>query len=325
MKTKRFKQLLHLIDHLNSSQFRQLKEKVRTFESKDYVATNLETSFEKISCPHCNSTNKWRWGKRNDLQRYKCKVCRKTFNSLSGTPLARLRRKEQWLEYSICLQQGQSVRKAGIRCQIHYNTAFKWRHRFLDNAKSIKPLSLNGIVEADETYFLRSDKGSRKLVRKPRKRGGKASKRGLSKEQVCVLVCRDRNTNTIDEIFEHFNSDQLSDSLKDLLSKDALFCSDGKSVYKKFTRTNHLRHGCLNLSAGQRVIKDIVHIQNVNSYHSRLKEWLIRFHGVATKYLESYLAWFRELDEFSMQVKPETLLLRGKELSEYKVQPFIMT
>jgi len=195
----------------------------------------------------------------------------------------------------------------------------------LKNAKLIHPTSLNGIVEADETYFLRSEKGNRRLERKPRKRGGKATKRGLSNEQVCVLVCRDRNTNTFDKVFKSFNSKELKDSLKGLLSKDALFCSDGKSVYKKFTRENHVRHGCLNLSAGERVIKEIVHIQNVNSYHGRLKEWLIHFHGVATKYLENYLAWFRELDEFAMEIRPETLLLRGKESSDYKIQPFIVT
>lgn len=37
-------------------------------------------------------------------------------------------------------------------------------------------------------------------------------------------------------------------------------------------------------------------IQNVNSYHGRLKGWMRRFHGLATFYLESYLGWFRALD-----------------------------
>ncbi|SDK06957.1 hypothetical protein SAMN05428961_101665 [Paenibacillus sp. OK060] len=33
-----------------------------------------------------------------------------------------------------------------------------------------------------------------------------------------------------------------------------------------------------------------------SSYHSRLKEWMDRINGVATKYLQNYLAWFRYLD-----------------------------
>ena len=43
---------------------------------------------------------------------------------------------------------------------------------------------LKGIVEADETYVLESRKGARGLGRKARRRGGKAKKRGLSREQV---------------------------------------------------------------------------------------------------------------------------------------------
>ena len=31
--------------------------------------------------------------------------------------------------------------------------------------------------------------------------------------------------------------------------------------------------------------------QNVNAYHSRLNIWMVRFHGVATKYLVNYLGW----------------------------------
>ncbi len=53
------------------------------------------------------------------------------------------------------------------------------------------------------------------------------------------------------------------------------------------------------------MIKGIYHIQNVNNFHSRLKRWLQRFNGVASKYLEHYLAWFRflEIEGFEGSVK----------------------
>jgi len=54
----------------------------------------------------------------------------------------------------------------------------------------------------------------------------------------------------------------------------------------------------VNLSAGIRV-DGAWHIQNVNAYHSRLKTWVRKFNGVATRYLENYLAWFRILDKKS--------------------------
>ena len=47
-----------------------------------------------------------------------------------------------------------------------------------------------------------------------------------------------------------------------------------------------------------------LHINNVNAYHSRLKQWLNRFNGVATKNLPSYLGWRRALEAWGQQVDP---------------------
>jgi hypothetical protein len=39
-----------------------------------------------------------------------------------------------------------------------------------------------------------------------------------------------------------------------------------------------------------------LYINNVNAYHGRLKQWLRRFNGVATKNLPNYLSWQRALE-----------------------------
>ena len=39
--------------------------------------------------------------------------------------------------------------------------------------------------------------------------------------------------------------------------------------------------------------KEQNHLQHVNYFHNRLKNWMNRFNGVATKYLSDYLSWFR--------------------------------
>jgi len=243
---------------------------------------------------------------------------------MTGTPLARLHKPSAWFGFATCLRDGDSVRKSAQACCIHRNTAFRWRHRFLRNAKSVLPDHLSGIVEADETFLLKSEKGARHIGRKPRQRGGSATQRGISGEQVCILVCRDRNGNTMDKVVDGFDSQKLSVCLSGLLSKDALLCTDGKPVYRKFARKEHLRHKRLNLSAGIRVVEGVFHVQNVNAYHSRLKNWMTRFNGVATKHLESYLAWFRELDEFSKDVTPFVFLTRAHRTTPYRVQPYLM-
>jgi hypothetical protein len=48
-----------------------------------------------------------------------------------------------------------------------------------------------------------------------------------------------------------------------------------------------------------------LHINNVNGYHGRLKEWLRPFHGVATAYLEHYLGWRRTIEALGHAAKPQ--------------------
>lgn len=44
------------------------------------------------------------------------------------------------------------------------------------------------------------------------------------------------------------------------------------------------------------MVAGVYHVQNVNAYDSRLKEWMRRFHGVATHYLGNYLGWRRMIE-----------------------------
>lgn len=194
------------------------------------------------------------------------------------------------------MQDELSIRKSASECGVHRTTSFCWRHRFLTSPENHQAKLLSGIAEADETFFLNSKKGSRDLDRKPRKRGGKAQKRGLSKEQVCVLVARDRNGATIDAIMPQLTKETLKQTLSSVLDKDIMLCSDGSAIYSTFAKETDIAHKALNISAEIRVIDKVFHIQNVNAYHSRLKEWTRRFHGVATKYLPNYLGWRRMID-----------------------------
>jgi transposase-like protein len=102
-----------------------------------------------------------RWGAASALPRYRCKACRRTFNALTKTPLAKLRMKNKWAAQTEALIEGVSIAKAARRCGVHYTTAFRWRHRFLASLAGDKPKTLAGIVEGDETFILESFKGKR--------------------------------------------------------------------------------------------------------------------------------------------------------------------
>jgi len=60
------------------------------------------------------------------------------------------------------------------------------------------------------------------------------------------------------------------------------------------------------LRAGVRV-RGTVHVQNANGCHRRFREWLARFHGVASRCLPNYLGWRWALDDRRVE-SPERFL-----------------
>ena len=265
---------------------------------------NWLEQFHNAFCPECGADRTYRWGRQAALQRFRCRVCKHTFTTPSGTPLARLRHKDQWLADSAALVQGLTVRACARQCGIDKNTSFRWRHRFLALPAATKAKHLQGIVEADETFFPDSCKGQRHLNRPPRKRGKQIHVRGTGKDQVPVLVVRDRSGATADFQLTAADKASMEPPLRAILAKDAILCSDGGAVYRSVAHSLGMTHRPVNLAAGIRVIAGVYHIQNVNAYDSRLKQWMRRFRGVATKYLENYLGWRRWLERWGEHNSP---------------------
>lgn len=129
---------------------------------------------------------------------YRCKACKKTFTVLTNTALYRTRHLNQWIKFIDCMIEGYSLRKSSeLVGNITDFTLFSWRYKLLTSLKLMEISNFEDTVEMDETYFLYSEKGQRKIkVRKPRKRGGFVKKLEISNEQVCVLVARDREEMT---------------------------------------------------------------------------------------------------------------------------------
>ena len=192
---------------------------------------------DRTGCPHCGCRRLQGWGHASGLPRYRCVDCRRSFNALTGTPLARLRLKEKWAAQTEALITGESLVKAAERCGVAVTTAFRWRHRFLSAPALDKPGQLTGIVEADETFILESFKGKRAALPRPaRKRGGKASKRGLSAEQIPVLVARDRSGQTTDAVLAKLDRASVTAALAGVVTPENQLCCDGGKAIVSFAR-----------------------------------------------------------------------------------------
>ncbi|MDH5548258.1 MAG: IS1595 family transposase [Gammaproteobacteria bacterium] len=290
-----FNQLLSSLSHLTNLQKKKIVEKIEIGDVNECISLIERHSGCDKNCPHCKSNSVSRWGQSGSLQRYRCKSCLKTFNSLTGSPLAGLHRREQWLKHSQCLIDGLSIQKTADVCGIDPTTAFRWRHRFLTTPTLVEPKKMRGIAEVDEIFFTESSKGNKALTqRKPRKRGKNNHKNRHMR--VPVLLALDRNGTIADFVFKTIDNESIKSCLRPLMSKEVILCTDGNLIYRTFAQEEGLEHKRLVGVSGIRVIDEIFHIQNLNAYVSRLRQWMSRFKGVSTKYLSNYLGWRRLLE-----------------------------
>lgn len=254
-----FTKLMAELEHLTDNQVRYIEKWLKGTDSTSQLISELEERMvEKSECPHCHSSLINRHGKVNKMQRYRCKNCGKTFVATTATPLARLRYKELWLDYIRCMLDSKVLRVCAEECGINLNTSFRWRHRFLALPSTLKANRLEGIIEANETLFPYSEKGSKKLSRPPHKRGMKAQKRGRSREDwVPVLTVRDRAKNTYGAILPDVTTETLHQELVGKLEKDSVLCSDGYKPYIALSEKNDLIHKRLDVAGGIMVIDKV--------------------------------------------------------------------
>lgn len=254
---------------------------------------------EGVCCPHCGLVDVKKNGKtKSGHQRFQCKGCGKSFTYATRTifhgaklPL------DTYLRYVHCMMHGMTVRATAYECRISKNASFFLRHNILDALQEMQSkVKLDGIVEADETFFRISFKGNHSrsqffsMPREPHMRGERSKKRGISLEKVCVPCAVNRDGKSIAQIANLGRASvrSISSVFSGRISQDAVLCTDKHNAYVGFAEREGIN--LLQLKSTQRV-SGTLGIQHINGYHSQLKTFMERFHGVATKYLNNYLVW----------------------------------
>jgi len=83
-------------------------------------------------CPRCQTHGPQRWGSFSGRQRWRCRGCKRTFSTFTGSLLFRIRKLEAWHQFVHHLWTDQSLREAAKTAGINKDTAHKWRLRLLD-------------------------------------------------------------------------------------------------------------------------------------------------------------------------------------------------
>ena len=110
----------------------------------------------------------------------------------------------------------------------------------------------------------------------------------------------------------------MTAALGHVIASGAELCCDGGKAISGFARRARIKTHVLPAPGAPKPDAPQFHINNVNAYHSRLKEWMRRFHGVATENLPNYLSWRRTIEAFSTAATPDAWIRAAAGLGPYQ-------
>jgi transposase-like protein len=253
-----------------------------------------------LRCPRCGSEHVISWGKYRDRRRYRCGKCTRTFNALTDTPFAYSKRLDDWPQYLAMMRGQATLRAAASVLDLHLSTSFRWRHRVLGSKFLSLPEQLRGYVELREALFAYSEKGKRAIRgRQPERRGAYCDAvRWTGRRRVRVMLITARSGLTAGATLPGPVASQpdaervLRGSLR---SPATVITTAGRS---SLYGAAAIRAGFDLLTAEHAALASdgMSHTENVRRMERRLRSWLRPFRGVATRYLDNYLAWHRFAD-----------------------------
>lgn len=290
-----------------------------------YQTERESADYEVTCCPRCGCVEIVRKGRAKDgSQRYLCHGCGRTFGMRTGRVVGMSKLPaEKWMAYIQCFVDRLSLRACAERIGVSLPTSLFMRRRLLEVvAKFAGTFSVaDGCgCELDETYFPESFKGNHKrgsfeLPRRARHRGKQNRKRGLSKEQICVMSgVNDSGESFLDMAGRgSLSSRRALDCLRGRIQDGAVVATDKSGAYpsalRELSAAAHHAYDSKDRSEGT--------INHVNALHSALDGFMARYRGVSTKHLAKYLAWFRWDRLFNASSQGFCTLVRQMESCAY--------
>lgn len=244
------------------------------------------------SCPHCTASRIQRWGRFSGRQRYRCLACRRTFSTFTGTALHYIKRAEAWASFVLAVKDSLTVREAARVAGIHRDTAFRWRHRFLHAVEKGDRVVLRDQAAVGSTWFRYSRKGQKGLPRPAAM--DTVAPQSLGTGRVWAILATGPGGLALNAIVgdRHPSARVLSDSLRHRVAPGTRIRSrrgrySSESACARRLRLPFERFALPPSSDDPEPIRE---------HAVRIKRWMRRFHGVATRYLSHYLSWFQVMD-----------------------------
>lgn len=287
-------------------------------------------------CPRCGRAGAARRGRTSSgAQRWLCGGCGRSFTAATGGVLALSKLDAAtWSSYVEGMAAGESLRALAARCGVCLKTSWFMRMRVLEVMRSqLQPMRHGEGVsaQADELYLNESLSGARGgLPREPHRNGHGVRARGVSSLKVhvvtvvndlgdCTAVLAGRGRPSVEGVEAGIAAADVEGSE---VSTDSLAAY--VPALAGAGAASHNRYGSGEAGEDE--------LGMVNALHERLRGFLWRFRGVATRRLQRYLWWFCWEEQARRSDASREAMLRahvangsyatGRRALEAEAQPF---
>ncbi|MEG2792994.1 MAG: IS1595 family transposase [Bacilli bacterium] len=300
-------------------------------ELLNYIKLIINNEFDNFDenvceCYKCHSREIVKLGKYNGMQRYRCNKCSVSFTAKSRTIFATTKlKKEVWLKYIESFIDCLSLRRCAEKVGVGLKTSYFMRHRILECLKQNNSqfiINSNNKGQLDETLLRENFKGNHSkstnftMPRDSRKNGQASKLIGCSNEQICIASGINDTNHVFFDIAGRgqLTNDSLTKILQNKIMEGSIISTDKRSNYKTVLKLFNVgEHNAYKSST-----KDAYqNLGNINSLHSRFKEFIRKMHGVATRRLDNYLAWFSWIENFKRNEQKDKLIIESLTSNKY--------
>ncbi len=235
---------------------------------------SLATRFSGLSCPSCASSAFHRHGRHLGIQRYRCKECGRTFKETVNTPLHWIHDKKKMQDYLLTMYEHKSVRNAADEIGICEVTSFNWRHKILSSLSNLQSAQSKAPAGICEIRLPHSYKGQRNIPK---------TEMPLTSS---ILVADARGIPCLQLLQKKKKTLEIAQILSENLHPSAEIASDKSNLLTR-TEKKKTRQKIRNRASHRSIMAQ------AKTKMADLTDWMARFNGVATKYLQQYWNWYR--------------------------------
>lgn len=283
-----------LYDHYKSHYAERHPKLITTGED------SLINSFIPETCPHCGGTSFQKYGRtRNNIQRYKCPDCGKTFTPVTGTIFDNHKISvSEWMEYTLNILRYVSINADSWNNKNAFTTSRYWLEKlFLVLSAQESNTILSGRVWLDETYYTVESKDIQL------KEDG-TKPRGLSVNQLCIgVACTDSTILCVFEGNGQPSKKKTYAAFKDHIAPGSTLVHDKDYAHSMLIEKLRLVSEAYDSKELKKLPDSENPLRRVNEVHARLKNFLYAHNSFDRNSLQGYLNLF----SLAMNPPPDNL------------------